>query len=161
MARITEVKIMATWQTQLKSVAMTVAVLSGLVMALTIGIGEAAQVVIDPNDAANPLDANTTAVFGGTPDLVDRIAVLGVFVTILGTSGLAIIGPTGNPPFINNLVRWMPVVVGLIAFTAFSTEVFDIIQGNRDWSLYTDGQNSYFLFLASSFVVGLLSLFRR
>lgn len=163
MGRITEVKLMASWQTQLKNVAMTVAVLSGIVMALTIGIGEAAQVVINPNDTANPLDANTTAVFGGPGqvDLIDRIAVLGVFVTILGTAGLGIIGPSGNPPFINNLVRWMPVVVGLIAFTAFSTEVFDIIQGNRDWSLYTDGQNSYFLFLASSFVVGLLSLFRR
>lgn len=152
---------MATWQTQVKNIAMTVAVLSGIVMALTIGIGEAAQVVINPNDTANPLDTNTTAVFGGTPDLIDRIAVLGVFVTILGTAGLGIIRPSDGPPFVSNLIRWMPVVVGLIAFTAFSTEVFDIIQGNRDWSLYTDGQNSYFLFLASSFVVGLLSLFRR
>jgi len=152
---------MATWQTQAKNVALTVAVLSGIVMALTIGIGEAAQVVIDPNDVNNPLDANTTVVFGGTPDLVDRIAVLGVFTLVLGSAGLGIISSTGNPPFINNLVRWMPVVVGLIAFTAFSTEVFDIIQGNRDWSLYGDGQNSYMLFLASSFVAGLLSLFRR
>ena len=152
---------MATWQTQAKNVAMTIAVLSGIVMALTIGIGEAASVVLDPNDPNDPLDANTTAVFGGQPDLVDRIAVLGVFVLVLGSAGLGIIGPTGNPPFINNLVRWMPIVVGLIAFTAFSTEVFDIIQGDRDWSTYTDGQNSYMLFLASSFVAGLLSLFRR
>ena len=152
---------MATWQTQAKHVAMTIAVLSGIVMALTLGIGEAASVVLDPNDPTDPLDANTTAVFGGTPDLVDRIAVLGVFDLVLGSAGLGIIGPTGNPPFINNLVRWMPVVVGLIAFTAFSTEVFDIIQGDRDWSTYSDGQNSYMLFLASSFVAGLLSLFRR
>ena len=152
---------MANWQTQLKNVSMTIAVLSGIVMALTIGIGEAASVVLDPNDPTDPLASDTLQVFGGQPDLVDRIAVLGVFVTILGTAGLGIIGPTGNPPFINNLVRWMPVVVGLIAFTAFSTEVFDIIQGDRDWSTYDDGTNSYMLFLASSFVAGLLSLLRR
>jgi hypothetical protein len=149
------------WQTQARQVALTVAVLSGIVMALTIGIGEAAQVVINPNSTTNPLDANTTAVYGGTPDLIDRVATLGVFVLALGSAGLGIISATGNPPFINNLVRWMPIVVGLVAFTAFSTEVFDIIQGNRDWSLYSDGQNSYMLFLASTFVAGLLSLFRR
>ena len=151
---------MATWQTQTKNIAMTVAVLSGIVMALTIGIGEAAQVVINPNSVDNPLDANTTAVFGPSgPDLVDRVAVLGVFVTILGGAGLGILTTGGqNPPFISNLLRYMPIVVGLVAFTAFSTEVFDIIQGNRDWSLYTDAVNSYMLFLASSFVAGLLSL---
>lgn len=153
-------KIMATWQTQVKNIAMAIAVLSGIVMALTIGIGEAAQVVINPNSVDNPLDANTSAVFGPSgPDFVDRVAVLGVFVTILGGAGLAVITPgSSNPPFINSLLRNMPIVVGLIAFTAFSTEVFDIIQGNRDWSLYTDAVNSYMLFLASSFVAGLLSL---
>ena len=153
-------KIMATWQTQVKNIAMTVAVLSGIVMALTIGIGEAAQVVINPNSVDNPLDANTSAVFGPSgPDFVDRVAVLGVFVTILGGAGLGIITPSSsNPVFINNLLRQMNIVVGLVAFTAFSTEVFDIIQGNRDWSLYTDAVNSYMLFLASSFVAGLLSL---
>ncbi len=151
---------MATWQNQVKNIAMTVAVLSGIVMALTIGIGEAAQVVINPNSLENPLDANTSAVFGPSgPDFVDRVAVLGVFVTILGGAGLGLITPSSsNPVFINNLLRQMQVVVGLVAFTAFSTEVFDIIQGNRDWSLYTDAVNSYMLFLASSFVAGLLSL---
>lgn len=151
---------MASWQTQTKNIAMAVAVLSAIVMALTIGIGEAAQVVINPNSLENPLDANTTAVFGPSgPDFVDRVAVLGVFVTILGGAGLAVLTPgSSNPPFINSLLRNMPIVVGLIAFTAFSTEVFDIIQGNRDWSLYSDAVNSYMLFLASSFVAGLLSL---
>lgn len=151
---------MATWQTQTKNIAMAIAVLSAIVMALTIGIGEAAQVVINPNSVENPLDANTSAVFGPSgPDFVDRVAVLGVFVTILGGAGLAVLTPgSSNPPFINSLLRNMPIVVGLIAFTAFSTEVFDIIQGNRDWALYSDAVNSYMLFLASSFVAGLLSL---
>ena len=155
---------MATWQTQVKSIALTIAVLSGLFMAVVgIGLGEAVQVVLDPNDPGNPLDANTTAVFGPTgPDFVDRIAVLGVFTTILGGAGLGLLGQSkNNLPFINNTIKWMPIVVGLIAFTAFSTEVFDVIQGNRVWADYSDATNSYILFLASSMVAGAVSLLRK
>lgn len=150
------------WQQQIKSLAVAVAVLSGIFMALNIGIGEAVQVVVNPNDAANPLDANTTAVFGGTVDLVDRIAVLGVFTTILGTAGLGLLKRSSDsPPFINTLITYMPLIVGLVAFTAFSTEVFDVIQGDRDWSLYDDATNSYVLFLASSMVAGLMQLLKK
>lgn len=150
------------WQQQIKSLAVAVAVLSGIFMALNIGIGEAVQVVVNPNDAANPLDANTTAVFGGNVDLVDRIAVLGVFTTILGTAGLGLLKRSSDsPPFINTLITYMPLIVGLVAFTAFSTEVFDVIQGDRDWSLYDDATNSYVLFLASSMVAGLMQLLKK
>lgn len=154
---------MASWQTQVKTIALTVAVLSGLFMAfLGIGIGEAVQVVIDPNDPANPLDANTTAVFGGQVDFVDRIAVLGVFTTILGAAGLGILQKSkDNLPFINQTIQYMPILVGLVAFTAFSTEVFEVIQGNRVWANYDDATNSYILFLASSMVAGAVSLLRK
>ena len=89
---------MASWQTQVKTIATTLAVVFGLWMALSIGVGEAVQVVIDPADPANPLDANTTAVFGGQVDFVDRIAVLGVFITILGGAGLGLLQRSSNNP---------------------------------------------------------------
>lgn len=151
------------WQNQVKTIALTVAVLSGLFMAfLGIGIGEAVQVVLDPNDPANPLDANTTAVFGGQVDFVDRIAVLGVFTTILGGAGLGILSQSkDNLPFINQTIKYMPILVGLVAFTAFSTEVFEVIQGNRVWANYDDATNSYILFLASSMIAGAVSLLRK
>ena len=150
------------WQKQVSTIAVAIAVLSGLFMALNIGIGEAVQVVVDPNDPANPLDPNTTAVFGGQVDFVDRISVLGVFTTILGTAGLGVLKQSSNNlPFINTLLRYMPVIVGLVAFTAFSTEVFDVIQGDRVWSDYDDATNSYILFLASSMVAGLVTLLKR
>jgi len=150
------------WQNQVKTIAVAIAVLSGLFMALNLGIGEAVQVVLDPADPANPLDPNTTAVFGGQVDFVDRIAVLGVFTTILGAAGLGILRTSsGNPPFINTLIRYMPVIVGLVAFTAFSTEVFEVIQGDRVWGDYDDATNSYILFLASSMVAGLVSLLKK
>lgn len=155
---------MSSWQKQVGTIATAIAVLAGLVMALNIGIGEAVQVVVDPNDPANPLDPNTTAVFGGPGqvDLVDRIAVLGVFTTILGTAGLGILRTSSNnPPFLNTLLRYMPVIIGLVAFTAFSTEVFDIIQGDRVWANYDDATNSYMLFLAASMVAGIVTLLKR
>ena len=150
------------WQKQVSSIAIAIAVLSGLFMALNVGLGESMQVVIDPNDPANPLDANTTAVFGGNVDFVDRIAVLGVFVTILGAAGLGIVSTSkSNPPFVNTLINFLPIIVGLVAFTAFSTEVFEIIQGDRDWGAYDDATNSYMLYLAASMVSGTVSLLQK
>ena len=150
------------WQKQVSSIAIAIAVLSGLFMALNVGLGEAVQVVLDPNDPSNPLEANTTAVFGGQVDFVDRIAVLGVFVTILGAAGLGIVSSSkSNPPFVNTLINFLPIIVGLVAFTAFSTEVFEIIQGDRDWGAYDDATNSYMLYLAASMVSGAVSLLQK
>lgn len=157
-------KNMSSWQKQVGTIATAIAVLAGIVMALNVGIGEAVQVVVDPNDPNNPLDPATEAVFGGAGqvDLVDRIAVLGVFTTILGTAGLGILRTSSNnPPFLNTLLRYMPVIIGLVAFTAFSTEVFDVIQGDRVWADYDDSTNSYILFLAASMVAGIVSLLKR
>jgi hypothetical protein len=157
MGSISELKIMATWQNQIKNVATAIAVLSGIVMVLSVGVGEVLTVVTDPAGVT----AETNGTFGGSVDTIDRLAVVGVATTVLGTAGLAIITPgKNNPPFINTLLRYMPVIVGLIGFTAFSTEVFEILQGNRVWADYDDATNSYMLFLASSFVAGLVSLFR-
>lgn len=150
------------WQNQVKTIATTLSVVFALWMALSVGVGEAAQVVIDPADPANPLDANTTAVFGGNVDFVDRIAVLGVFITILGGAGLGIISRSpNNPKFLNDLLSFYPVIIGLVAFTAFSSEVWELLSGDRDWALYLDGTNAYIGFLASSMVAGAVSLLRR
>jgi hypothetical protein len=150
------------WQKQVKQIAVAVAVLSGIFMALSVGIGDAVQIVVDPNDPNNPIDADDLATFGGSVDFTDRIAVLGVFTTILGTAGLGLLRrSSNNPPFVNTLITFMPVIVGLVAFTAFSTEVFDIIQGDRVWADYSDATNSYMLFLAGSMIAGIVTLLER
>jgi hypothetical protein len=155
--RIHGSEIMASWQSQIKNVATAIAVLSGIVMVLSVGVGEVLTVVLDPTTVT----AETNATFGGSVDTIDRLAVVGVATTVLGTAGLGILTQgRNNPPFINTLLRYMPVIVGLIGFTAFSTEVFEILQGDRVWANFDDATNSYMLFLASSFVAGLVSLFR-
>lgn len=152
----------ANWQNQVKNVAMALAIVGGLWMALSLGIGEATQVIIDPIDAANPLDANTTAAYGGSVDFIDRIATAGVFVVLLGSAGFGFLTKSkGNPPFVNTLITYTPVIIGLIAFTAFSTEAFAAISGDRDWAAYSDATNGYILFLTSMMVAGFTSLLKK
>jgi uncharacterized membrane protein len=150
------------WQNQVKNIAVALAIVGGLWMALSLGIGEAVQVVIDPADPLNPLDANTTAAYGGSVDFIDRIATAGVFVTLLGSAGFGILTTSkNNPPFINTLVKYTPVIIGLVAFTAFSTEAFELISGDRVWANYSDATNGYILFLTSMMVAGIVSLLRK
>jgi len=157
MGSISELNNMATWQNQIKNVATAIAVLAGIVMVLSVGVGEVLTVVTDPTGVT----AETNATFGGSVDTIDRLAVIGVATTVLGTAGLAVITPgKNNPPFLNTLLRTMPIIVGLIGFTAFGSEIGSILQGDRVWADYDDARNSYMLFLASSFVAGLVSLFR-
>ena len=153
---------MATWQNQVKQIAMALAVIGGIWMALSIGVGQAVQVVVDPADPANPLDPNTTAAFGNQVDFIDRVATAGVFITILGGAGLGLLTTSSNnPAFLNTTLRYAPVIIGLVAFSAFSDQVFDLLTGDRDWSAYTDGANAYILFLASSMVAGAVSLLKN
>jgi hypothetical protein len=148
---------MATWQAQLKQISMALAVVGGIWMALTVGLGDVFNIITNPDE----VDATTAASLGGI-DFIDRVAVAGVVVTLLGGSGLALIGvSSNNPPFLNTIIRYAPVIIGFVAFSAFGTEVFDTITGNREWSAYDDVQNSYMLFLAGSLVSGLTTLLKR
>ena len=150
------------WQNQVKNIAVALAIVGGLWMALSLGVGEAVQVVIDPNDPLNPLDSNTTAAYGGSVDFIDRIATAGVFITLLGSAGFGILTTSkSNPPFVNTLVKYTPVIIGLISFTAFSTEAFELISGDRVWANYSDATNGYILFLTSMMVAGIVSLLRK
>ncbi len=148
---------MATWQMQLKQIATALAVVGGIWMALTVGLGDVFNIITNPDE----VDPTTAASLGGI-DFIDRVAVAGVVVTLLGSSGLALLSvSSSNPPFLNTIIRYAPVIIGFIAFSAFGTEVFDTITGNREWSTFDDVQNSYMLFLAASLVAGLTSLLRR
>lgn len=150
------------WTNQIRNVALALAVLGGIWMALSLGLGQAAQVVLDPASTSNPLDADTVAAYGGSVDFIDRIATGGVFVVLLGSAGLGILTPSkGNYPFVNTLIRYTPAIVGLVAFTAFSTEAFELISGDRDWGSYSDATNGYILFLTSMMVAGITSLLRK
>lgn len=148
---------MATWQTQVKQVSMALSVVGAIWMALTVGLGDAFNIVTDPAS----VDAATDASLGGI-DFIDRVAVAGVFVTILGGAGLGLVGISGNnPPAVNTILRYAPLIIGFVAFSAFGSEAWDLVTGNRTWENYDDIQNSYMLFLASSMVSAIVGLLDR
>jgi hypothetical protein len=143
-----------TWQKQVKNISMALAVIGGLWMALTVGLGDVFNIITDPAS----VDPATAASLGGI-DFIDRIAVAGVVVTLVGSAGLSLITTSSrNPPFVNTILRTAPVIIGFVAFTAFGSEAWDLISGNRTWANFDDIQNSYMLFLASSLVAGVVGL---
>lgn len=148
---------MATWQKQLKQIAMALSVIGGLWMALTVGLGDVFNIITDPAS----VDAATAASLGGI-DFIDRVAVAGVVVTLAGSAGLGLISVSGNnPPALNTILRYAPLIIGFVAFSAFGSEAWDLVTGNRTWANFDDIQNSYMLFLASSMVAGIVGLLDR
>ncbi len=146
------------WQMTTKKVAGAIAVISGIVMALSVGLSDVFNIIVSPEDVS----AEVATSLGGSVDFIDRVAVLGVVVTILGAGGLGILATSkDNPPFLNTTLTYLPVIVGFLAFSAFGTEVYDTITGSRDWDANDDISNSYMLFLASSLVAGIVSLLRK
>jgi hypothetical protein len=126
-------------------------------MALTVGLGDAFNIVTDPAS----VDAATAASLGGI-DFIDRVAVAGVFVTLLGGAGLGLVSISGNnPPAVNTILRFAPMIIGFVAFSAFGSEAWDLVSGNRTWANFDDIQNSYMLFLASSMVSAVVGLLDR
>lgn len=148
---------MATWQKQVKQIAMALSVIGGLWMALTVSLGDVFNIITDPAS----VDAATAASLGGI-DFIDRVAVAGVVVTLAGSAGLGLISVSGNnPPALNTILRYAPLIIGFVAFSAFGSEAWDLVTGNRTWANYDDIQNSYMLFLATSMVAGIVGLLDR
>lgn len=143
-----------TWQKQTKNISMAAAVVAALWMALQVGLGDVFNIIADPAS----VDPATAASLGGI-DFIDRLLVAGVVVTLVGSAGLGLISKSsGNPPFVNTILTFSVPIIAFLAFSAFGTEAWDLITGNRTWANFDDIQNSYMLFLASSMVAGIVGL---
>jgi len=144
-----------TWQRTTVKVSGAIAVIAGIWMALSVGFSDVFNIIAQPDEVS----AETAASLGGV-DFIDRIAVLGVVVTILGGAGLGVLraNDPNNLPFIRTTLMYLPVIVAFISFSAFGNEAMELITGDRDWASYDDVANSYMLFLASSLVAGVVSL---
>jgi hypothetical protein len=150
------------WSKQIGTVATALAVVFALWMIASMGVSQAASVVYAPESVS----AATNTSFSGSatiaPDYLDRVAVAGAFITILGTSGFAVIkNNKDNPEFVRVIMAWSPVIIGFIAFSAFNTEIMALLQGDRVWGSYDDVQNSYMGFLAFSMIAGITALLSK
>jgi len=148
---------MVTWQKQIKNIAMALSVVGALWMALTVGLSDIFAILTDPSSVS----ASTDAALNGV-DFVDRILVAGVGLTLLGSAGFGVVTrSSNNPAFLNTIIQYQALIIGFLAFSAFGTEAWDTISGDRVWSDFGDIENSYILFLASSMVAGIATLLDR
>ena len=143
---------MSTLTKQINTVALSVGLVATVIMAFGLGIGEVGTVLLNPDEA----EANTTLAFGGDISVLDRVATAGLVIGAL----VAIGGSTvlGNSPAIRALTRNYALIVGLIGFTQFSTEVTDILQGNFDYAIVSDERASYLVAIAMMTVAGFIQI---
>jgi len=142
---------MVTLQNQLKTVAMGLALVASVALIFGVGIGESFAVVVNPSEVS--ADTNTT--FGGSVEIVDRIAVVGAWITAL--TGLGALTTTGNRN-LDTIVRTTPIWIAVVAITQFATDVQNVLQGDFDFSTADDNYGAFLIYLTMSTIAGVLSL---
>ena len=130
----------------LRNVSLSIMVIAGLWMALELGIGEALGVVLSPADAA----PETVAAFQGNIDFTDRLVTATVFLSILGPVGFGFFRNSGSYPFINQAIRYTPIIAGLVGLTALGSEAADVINGDWVWANYADAYSAMVVFVTAA-----------
>lgn len=137
---------------QLKTIAMGLALVTSVALILGVGLGESAQVVLQPDE----VEATTNATFGGQIDIIDRVSVAGAWITAL--SGLGFLaGSTGNRN-LDAIIRTTPLWLGALGLLNFSTDIISVIDGSMDYTLLDDNYSAFIVFMAMSTVAGVLQL---
>lgn len=157
---------MADLTTTLRNVGSAVAVIAGLAMVLSLGIGQVFQVIWNPDAVddlgAAKITADTLAAYGGQIDIVDRVLTAMVGITLLGPAAFGVIRQSNkNWPVLNTVLKYSIPVSALLGLTAFSDVVGDIIMGDFDYSLVSDATAAYYLFITGMVAAAVGSLFRR
>jgi hypothetical protein len=159
------VNIMAEWTRTVQNVAVAITVLSGIVMIAYLGVGEVANVVLQPDQVT----AATNTSFGGESapgagdaiSYAERAMVIGLAGVVLGSAGLGLLSTSSsNPRFINDFIRYAPLLLAGVAVITVGSTVWEVIQGNHVWSNDT-GADSFLLAQTAAVVAGAMSLLRR
>ena len=129
------------------------ALLFGLMFVAEVGIGETTQIVLDPAE----VDASTNTTFGGDVGFLERAAVTGLVITMIGPAGLGLYKTSRNDPqalkSIEKNSQWLVAAVGIIGFWAIVTSVID---GSYDWDANTSAMNAFNGFVAMATAIGIL-----
>jgi len=113
-----------------------------------LGVGESWDVV--SGDTAN-VTAETNVTFGGSVGFSDRVVTAGAAISLL--VGLGALGvSSSNPKVFNDIIRYMPLLVGVIGLIEFSDIASNWVNGSYDFDLYSDGQNALHLFVIGSII---------
>jgi len=82
--------------------------------------------------------------------------MIGSWLTFL--TGLGAIGTSANNPrAFNQILRYYPLILGLIGFIEFSDVVSDMVNGTYDFDTPSDGENALAVFITGSVIAGAAS----
>jgi hypothetical protein len=113
-----------------------------------LGVGESWDVI--SGDTAN-VTAESNVTFGGSVGFSDRVVTAGAAISLL--VGLGALGvSSSNPKVFNDIIRYLPLLVGVIGLIEFSDIASNWINGTYDFDLYSDGQNALHLFVVGSII---------
>jgi hypothetical protein len=137
--------------TNLVTLGLMLAFIGSAWLLVDVGIQESFDVITD--DTGN-ISASTVTTFGGDVGFADRIVTIGAWLTLL--TGIGAVATSGNnPKAFNNIIRFYPLIIGLIGFMEFSTVVSEMAGGSYDFDAYSDGENALALFVTGSVVSGI------
>ena len=131
------------------NVALIMTVVGSAWLVLDTGIGETYDVVT--GDTAN-ITAETNVTFGGSVGFSDRAITLGAVITILVGVGAISAAGAGNNKFMRDMLRYYPLLIGVIGLVEFSTVTSDFVNGSYDFDVYSDGQNALHIFVIGSVI---------
>jgi len=136
------------------ALSLALTVLGAAWLILDTGIGETYDVIT--GDTAN-ISASTNTTFSGDVGFTDRVVTLGAIFTILGPAGFAAVSVSkNNPKALNDMVRWMPLVVGFVGMVAFGDIVQEMLNGSYDWDTPSDGTNALHVYITGA-VIGAIA----
>ena len=128
------------------NIALIMTVIGASWLVLDTGVGQTYDVVT--GDTAN-ITATTNTTFGGTVGFADRVVTFGAVMTILTGLGAVSISRS-NPKVFNEVIKFYPLLIGVIGMLEFGSIVNNMVSGDFDFDLYSDGQNALYIYVTGA-----------
>lgn len=128
------------------NIALIMTVIGASWLVLDTGVGQTYDVVT--GDTAN-ITATTNATFGGSVGFADRVVTFGAVMTILTGLGAVSISRS-NPKVFNEVIKFYPLLIGVIGMLEFGSIVNNMVSGDFDFDLYSDGQNALYIYVTGA-----------
>ena len=134
------------WMTAAVNLGLLLAVIGSVMFVADTGVTQSWEVISGDdgnvtNETYAALGQTVNATTAGDVDITDRIVVGAIAMTIL--TGIGAIGYSRKDPEAMRLIyQYYPLIGMAVGLTVFSTEVFDMLQGEYDFATHSDGQNA-------------------
>jgi hypothetical protein len=136
------------------NIALIMTVIGASWLVLENGVGQTYDVVTGDN---GNITSEVNASYGGSVGFADRVVTFGAVTTLLVGFGAVSISRT-QPKVFNDILRYYPLLIGVIGMLEFSAIISDMVNGSYDFDVFSDGQNALNLFVAGSVIGAVANL---